>query len=139
MSRLPCARHRPGGRSRRPPTPGTTDSDLFNIYYRAKWVELTSDNDQITIPSWIRPLYREIVSACALGWNEADEFTEKSGAGATAATPYLRTVWAGDIAAGAVSFDGRVQQSVGKLQNGIVPSASGRFQIYSTTKVQDPT
>lgn len=121
------------------PVPTTTDADRMQIYYRADWTEITADSGYITIPEFMHPLFREVVSACALGWNEADDFTERTGAGATAATPYLRTVWAGDIAMSAKAFDGRVQRTSGKLQNGIVPSASGRFQIYSSTQVQDPT
>ena len=117
------------------PVPDSTDADIFQVYYRAGWADLTAATDTIPIPDWMGPLWRELVTAAALGWNEAD-VSQMAGA---AASGYLAQVWAGPIAKAAIGYDGRVQQRVGRLKNGIVAASSGRFSVYSSTKVQDPT
>ncbi len=49
------------------PTPGTSESGVFSVIYRAGWTALTQDNDTIRIPSWMHGLYISIVRAIASG------------------------------------------------------------------------
>jgi len=55
------------------PTPGTYEKGAFTAYYRRGWDPVRSDDDGITIPSFVEPLYINLVRNVALGYERDAE------------------------------------------------------------------
>lgn len=102
----------PVPRLRVTPEPTATEADVLKLYYRAGWTELAEPSDDIVIPHWIVDLYRELVVAYALGWQEADEFPLAA---------QLAGVWTSDLALSKFDRDGGIQRVYGPPSNTIIP------------------
>jgi hypothetical protein len=55
------------------PTPATSRDDVFLVHYRGGWQEIRSDNDVISVPTWLEGLYLAVVRAVALGYERDSE------------------------------------------------------------------
>ncbi len=51
------------------PTPAATVSSVMNIWYRALWTELDSEDDVPNIPLWVEPVFVRTVRAFAIGYH----------------------------------------------------------------------
>ncbi|WP_291813841.1 hypothetical protein [Limnobacter sp.] len=93
------------------PTPGSFEQDAFKAYYRAGWTPIRTDNDTVNVPSYIEPLYIQIVRAVALGYErdaEADVNVR------------VAQVRAGTVFSDARTRDGLTQPTLGPIENGAV-------------------
>lgn len=97
------------------PTPDATDANALNIYYRRGWMEMTSDNDLLTIPEWMEDTYLEVLRACAAGWTEHEEGSRAQRLAVVIESPDWK---------GAVKRDAQVQPDYGVLHNGMAESAN---------------
>lgn len=55
------------------PTPASYEKNAFTAYYRRGWDPVRSDDDGITVPSFVEPLYINIVRNVALGYERDAE------------------------------------------------------------------
>ena len=92
------------------PTPTSTAASAFTIYYDRGWVELTEDNQAVTIPAFLEALYLALCRAFALGYEEEASGTVDMRLAATTGGPLYAMAMREDIAA---------QPNIGHLQNGI--------------------
>lgn len=91
------------------PTPNESREDVFLAHYRAGWDQVRSDNDVITIPTWLESLYLAVVRAVALGYErdgEADVNTR------------LFPLRQGALFRAARERDGMTQPYYGRMENG---------------------
>jgi len=93
------------------PTPGSYESDAFKAYCRAGWTPIRTDNDTVNVPSYIEPLYIQLVRAVALGYERDAE-----------ADVNLRVaqVRSGTVFMDARTRDGLTQPTLGPIENGAV-------------------
>lgn len=106
-------------------TPTANDPNAVRLYYVAGWTELAEPSSEADLAHWMYPLYRELVHAVALGYEEPD-----------AASTSLRVaeVWAGPIAASAFARDAKVQRYFGLPRNAITSQvASSRPEHFDET------
>ncbi len=55
------------------PTPGANEAGALQLVYRARWVDLSEDQDDLVpVPDWIESLYVQLVRATAWGYLEND-------------------------------------------------------------------
>jgi hypothetical protein len=109
-------------------TPSTSDADAFTIVYRAGWTELDSSDETIPLPSWMEPLYIEVVRAYAMGWEEEE------GVGVL---PRLDAIMASGACRMVKQRDGMIQGSIGPLKNGAA-SRGQNTRRWDATTVEPP-
>ena len=91
------------------PAPNANETGSLTMMYRAGWKEVSSDNGVASIPTWVEPLYIQVLRAFARGYEEED----------AAALDQRLTVLAGGVMfASAVDRDGMVQPHYGGLRGG---------------------
>jgi hypothetical protein len=61
---------RPSPRIELYPTPTTTNSTAFTVFYSRGWIDFVEDNDEATIPTFLESLYLAACRAFALGYEE---------------------------------------------------------------------
>jgi hypothetical protein len=89
----------------------TTAEDSLLLAYRAKWYEVVNDDDLLRIPSWLEPLYLEVLFVYAQAYDEHD-------LGSLSAR--LLEIESSPVFMAARNRDGGVQPSVGKMSGGAV-------------------
>lgn len=95
----------------------TTETGAFLLPYVARWTEIVSDEDLFQIPSFIEPLYLEIVFAFAQGYDEHDLSMRDE---------RLALIRAGDTFMSARRRDGGAQPSLGQMTGGAVQMLAAR-------------
>lgn len=92
------------------PAPSTTETNLFQLVYRAGWLPLAADTDVARVPVWIEPLLIEYVrvegriAAAGGGSLEAEQLRERLGNGQLMRQSLRR--------------DGATQVRIGRLRGG---------------------
>ena len=117
------------------PTPTASESDVYNILYRAGWSDLTTPASVVAIPKYCWALYRELVLALALGFYEADDEAERSGMVAGVASRHTAAVWAGSIALQALQQDAMIQRFYGLPSDTIVNRSARHATPYANDTV----
>ena len=107
------------------PAPSANENAAVQIVYRRGWASVSNSTEVLAIPSWIEPLYTEIVRAYALGWEESDVATLDQ---------RLAVIAQGPIYAAAIERDSSVQPDLGPLINGAaaIYDTSSPFQNFNT-------
>jgi hypothetical protein len=112
------------------PTPNVTDSDEFTLFYRAGWINLTEDTQYVEIPSYVEPLYIQLVRAHALGYEEEHNASMMQ---------RLDAIYASTIYRNAMDQDQRVQNSYGPLMGGAARGAPLGVNKFSRSVVSGPS
>lgn len=94
------------------PTPSETQLAAITIFYKARWVDLTSDTATVLVPTHLEPLLIQLVRAFARGYEMEDQAT----LGAR-----LAEIEQGPIMAAAARFDASQQYNLGPMRGSAVP------------------
>jgi hypothetical protein len=89
----------------------TTQTGAFLLAYRAGWVEIKDDDAVLPLPSWIEPLFLEVLFALAQSFDEHDLGSQAQRLAEVEASPAYRA---------ARSRDGGMQPSIGRMSGGAV-------------------
>lgn len=92
------------------PTPTAAQTGALTVYYRARWPEVTSDNDTLMVPWYAEGAFIQAVRAHAAGYEESNNATLEQ---------RLAMVMAGPTWIAARKNDAQVQPDYGPIQNGI--------------------
>jgi|688.fasta_scaffold187367_3 hypothetical protein len=93
------------------PQIGTSDS--LNLYYYSAWVEITDENETISVPPFIEPLLLELCFAFAQGYDEHDIADLNDRLARVQQSPVFQT---------AVMQDASVQDELGEIRGGVTDS-----------------
>lgn len=94
------------------PTPSAAATPGMNFTYVSGWATLTDDTDIARIPAFMEPLYKDVLTAVARGWEDDLDTPGRK-------QEYLAIVRAGGSYRGATEADRAFQQSWGKLRGGV--------------------
>lgn len=95
----------------------TSQTAAFLLPYVARWAEIASDDDVLQMPSFMEPLFLEIVFAFAQGYDEHDLSMRDE---------RLALIRAGDTFMAARRRDGGAQPSLGQMTGGAVQMLAAR-------------
>ena len=119
------------------PEPSQATWDELSLIYRRGWLELTNEDDVVSIPDWLEPLYIQYVRAFAAGYEDGNSPLERLRALDLA----IASVESGRIYANAKRRDVSMQPNYGPARHvAISPSATeqsisdalGRSQTYGS-------
>ncbi len=116
------------------PTP--QQDDTLWISYRATWVRVADDEDSLSLPEWLEPLYLELCREFARGYVFEDVATLSE-----RLAPYTRKsggVFQHPLVAAAVGRDARSQVDRGPMSGGHVARTLGRAVAWYAGTVGDP-
>lgn len=98
------------------PTPSDDTASAFTIFYRAELPAITSDQEFVSIPSWLELPFIQLLRAIARGYEEEDEESMQ----ARIARVRMSAEWAD-----ALRRDGMVQPDLGIQRGGAVEEMYG--------------
>lgn len=105
------------------PEPSQAAWDELSLIYRRGWLEITNEDDVISIPEWMEPLYLQYVRGFAAGYEDGNTPLERLKALDIA----IASVESGPIYANAKRRDVSMQPSYGPARHvAIAPSSSGQ-------------
>jgi hypothetical protein len=93
------------------PSQTVDDHDAFTMIYRAKWEDVSSDDDFLSIPPFMELMYLQILRALATGYEEDT---------LASVTQRLAEVRVGPEFEACRNFDQRTQETLGPLRGGAV-------------------
>lgn len=93
------------------PTPQANETGVLALYYRAKWLDASSDSDFVDVRPEYRMLYKQILRAYAQGLEEEG------------ANEKIAAIEMGPIALAAKKHDGRQQPYAGRMRGGAIELA----------------
>lgn len=106
------------------PTPTSTITNAFTLYYSRGWTELTEDGQQVTIPPFLESLYIALCRAFALGYEEESAAGVDLRISALAQGAMYQSAWKEDLAA---------QPTMGKLRGGIAGKNAALYRWSGAT------
>ncbi len=107
------------------PEPNGDVWDELSLVYRRGWLPLTSDDDVVSIPDWLEPLYLQYVRAFAAGYEDGQTPLERVAALDTA----IGLVENGNIYASAKRRDVATQPSYGPASGRAIKPAGHTLSI----------
>jgi|SRR5688572_12919105 len=110
---------------------GTSQTAAYLLSYRVGWAEITDDSARLTIPTWIEPLYLEILFAFAQAYDEHDLGSLAERLASVEMSPQYMA---------AQLRDGGAQPSIGMMSGGAVQMLDrrGRYRNEGVS-ANDPT
>lgn len=102
------------------PTPSASASSAAKIVYYANWTELTAPSDKVNIPAWAEPVMYTLIPEWAAGTADGNLMDRQDRFGAS------------KVLAAAISMDGLMQTTAGRVRNGLL-AHNERFNPYDTT------
>lgn len=115
-------------------TPTANETAAFSLIYRAGWPVQADDANFALLPSFVEPLYVQLLRAVARGFDEEDEGSMSR---------RLTEVMSGPLFLSAKRRDDMIQRNYGRLGPGALASASGRgndeLGPWLTTEVGAPS
>lgn len=110
----------------------TTQTAAFLLSYSAAWSEPESDSSVLSMPTWIEPLYLEILFAYAQGHDDHDQ---------AQLSARLAEIEIGPLYAAARRRDGSAQPSIGMMTGGAVQRllTSGYLSDNMTSRALPPS
>ncbi len=105
------------------PIPLTTTQDAFRVAYMARWHDLCSDTEVLSIPSWVESYFLEILFAFAQSYDEHDMASLGERLAMLQASPEFSNL---------KRRDGGVQPYVGRMRGGAMEQ---EFMYESGVKV----
>jgi hypothetical protein len=112
------------------PTPTEDLTEFLRGYYRRRWEDLGSAEDDIPIPRYMEPVLIQYVRAVARGWEEEDEGSMEQ---------RLAQVKAGPIYRAAVVEDVNTQRVYGPVRGGVGDYGGIVHQFGNVGIVGDPS
>lgn len=107
------------------PEPSASTWDELSLVYRRGWLELTSDDDIVSIPDWLENLYIQYVRAFAAGYEDGTSPLQRVAALDSA----IASVETGHIYARAKRHDENMQPTYGPPRNLAIRPSSGNESI----------
>jgi len=107
------------------PAPRNDVWDDLSLVYRRGWLPLTSDDDVVSVPDWLEPLYLQYVRAFAAGYDEGDTPLERL----AALDQAIGFVEGGNIYKAAKRRDVAVQPSYGPASGRAIRPSGHRLTI----------
>lgn len=107
------------------PEPSASTWDELSLVYRRGWLDLTSDDDVISIPDWLEGTYIQYVRAFAAGYEDGTSPLER----VAALDAAIASVENGHIYARAKRHDENMQPTYGPPRNLAIQPASGSESI----------
>jgi hypothetical protein len=112
------------------PTPSSNITEAMLLVYDAGWVDVNSDDDYIQIPSFMEPLFYEVIDAIALGMHFAREGTMGE---------RLTRVKANDLYRSARRQDLNQQLTLGLMEGGQINEQGRWLTIGKPAVIGDPS
>jgi hypothetical protein len=116
------------------PTPSSNETDFFVLHYHADWTEVETSTDYVSIPNWLEPLFLWSCTECVRAFEEYDKGAETGMLGYDG----LSRIEQSKIWLDACARDGRLQPSLGTLQNGAAESGPQHWDTRFHVQVTNP-
>lgn len=106
------------------PTPTATNASAFTVYYDRGWVELTEDNQDVTIPPFLESLYLALCRAFAKGYEEEDTADVNTRLASLTRGPLYLTAMREDVSQ---------QKDMGRLRGGLASTGVSLYRWSGAT------